>query len=59
MPGSVLTVRMLPHLLMRERMSVQPISVRVRLMTESKYTVEHRNFENWSIVKDHAIVLKI
>ena len=45
-PGSVLTVGMLPHVLMRERMSVQPISIRVRLMTGSKYMVEHRNFEN-------------
>ena len=33
---------------MRERTSLQPTSVRVRLMTGSEYTVEHRNFENWS-----------
>jgi len=48
MPGSVLTVGMLPDVLIRERTSVQPTSVRVRLMTGNKYTVEHRNFENWS-----------
>ena len=57
MPGSVLTVGMLPDVLMRERMSVQPTSVRVRLMTGNKYTVEHRNFENWS--SKGPIVLKI
>jgi len=57
MPGSVLTVGMLPHVLMRERTSVQPISVQVGLMTGSKYTVEHRNFENWS--SEGPIVLKI
>jgi len=33
---------------MRERTSLQPTSVRVRLLTGSEYTVEHRNFENWS-----------
>ena len=26
----------------------QPTSVRVLLMTGSEYTVEHKNFENWS-----------
>ena len=57
MPGSVLTVGTLPHVLMRERTSVQPISVRVQLMTGSKYTVKHRNFENWS--SKGPIVLKI
>ena len=57
MPGSVLTVGMLPHVLMRERMSVQPISIQVRLMTGSKYKVERRNFENWS--NKGPIVLKI
>ena len=37
-----------PSVLMRERTSPQPTSVRVRLMTGSEYTAEHRNFENWS-----------
>ena len=44
MPRSVLTLECC-HVLMRERTSVQPISVQVRLMTGSKHTVEHRNFE--------------
>ena len=26
----------------------QPTGIRVLLMTGSEYTVEHRNFENWS-----------
>jgi len=34
---------MLPLVLMRERTSPQPTSIRVRLMTE--YMVEQRNFE--------------
>jgi len=38
-------------------MSVQPISIQVRLMTGSKYIVEHRNFENWS--SKGPIILKI
>ena len=57
MPGSVLTVGMLPVVLMKERTSVQPTSVRVRIMTGNKYTVKHRNFENWSC--KGPIVLKI
>ena len=57
MPRSVLRVGMLPNVLMRGRMSVQPISIQVRLMTGSKYTVEHRNFENWS--SKRPIILKI
>ena len=57
MHGSVLTVGMLQHVLMRERASVQPISIRVWLMTGSKDMVEHRNFENWS--NKGPIVLKI
>jgi len=48
LPGSVLSTEMPPSVLMRERTSLQPTSVRVRLMTGSEYTVEHRNFENWS-----------
>jgi len=53
MPRSVLTAGMLPHVLMRERTSVQPISVRVKLMTGSKYTVEHRNLKI-GVVKDQS-----
>ena len=45
LPGSVLSTGMPPSVLMRE---LQPTSVRVRLMTGSECTVEHRNFENWS-----------
>jgi len=48
LPGSVLSAGMLPSVLMRERTSLQPTSVRVRLMAGSEYTVEHRNLENWS-----------
>ena len=48
LPGSVLSAGMPPSVLMREWTSFQPTSVRVRLMTGSEYTVEHRNFENWS-----------
>jgi len=50
LPGSVLSTEMPPSVLMRERTSLQPTSVWVRLMTGSKYMVhvEHRNFEYWS-----------
>jgi len=48
LPGSVLSAGMLPSVLMRERTSLQPTSVQVRLMTGSEYMVEHRSFENWS-----------
>ena len=57
LPGSVLSAGMPPSVLMREWTSLQPISVRVRLMTGSEYTVEHRNFENWS--STWPIMLKI
>ena len=57
LPGSVLSTGMLPSVLMRERTSLQPTSVRVRLITGSEYTVEHRNFENWSSI--WPIALKI
>ena len=48
LPGSVLSAGMPPWVLMRERMSLQPTSARVRLMTGSEYMVEHRNFEYWN-----------
>ena len=48
LPRSVLSAGMLLSVLMREGTLLQPTSVRVRLMTGSEYTVEHRNFENWS-----------
>jgi len=57
LPGSVLSTGRLMSLLMRQRTSLQPTSRRVRLMTESEYTVEHRNVENWR--RTWPIALKI
>ena len=53
MPRGVLSARMLPSVLMRERTSLQPTSVQVRLMTGSKYT---KNVEILKIrvVPDHS-----
>ena len=57
LPGSVLSAGMLLSVLMREQASLQPTSVRVKLMTGSEYTVEHRKFENWN--STWPIALKI
>jgi len=59
LPRSVLSAGMLPSVLMRERTSLQPTSVRVRLMTGSQYTVDNRNLENWSSAWPIALNLGI
>ena len=52
LPRSVLSAGMPLSVLMRERTSIQPTSIQVRLITGSEYTVEHKNFVNcstWSL----------